>query len=45
MLVTRLNSGALPVPVKLASSQVIEATLGSQAKIDRLLAGKIALVS
>lgn len=43
MLVTRLNSGALPVPVKLASSQVIEATLGSQAKIDGLLAGKIAL--
>lgn len=40
-LVTRLNSGALPVPIKLASSQVVEATLGSQAKSDGLLAGKI----
>ncbi len=43
-LVQRLNSGALPVPVKLASSQVIEATLGEQAKVDGLLAGKIALM-
>ncbi len=43
-LVNRLNSGALPVPVKLASSQVIEATLGSQAKADGLLAGEIALI-
>ena len=42
-LVTRLNSGALPVPIKLASSQVIEATLGEQAKTDGLIAGEIAL--
>jgi len=42
-LVTRLNSGALPVPVNLASSQVVEATLGTQAKTDGLLAGEIAL--
>lgn len=40
-LVTRLNSGALPVPIKLASSQVVEATLGGQAKADGLLAGQI----
>lgn len=40
-LVTRLNSGALPVPIKLASSQVIEATLGGQAKSQGLLAGQI----
>lgn len=43
-LVTRLNSGALPVPVKLASSQVVEATLGSEAKTDGVLAGEIALL-
>lgn len=42
-LVNRLNSGALPLPVKLTSSQVIEATLGSQAKTDGVLAGEIAL--
>ena len=40
-LVTRLNSGALPVPIKLASSQVVEATLGGQAKADGLLAGEV----
>lgn len=43
-LVTRLNSGALPVPVKLTSSQIVEATLGEQAKTDGLIAGKIALL-
>ena len=43
-LVTRLNSGALPVPVKLASSQVVQATLGGKAKTDGLLAGEIALL-
>lgn len=43
-LVQRLNSGALPVPVKLASSQVVEATLGEKAKTAGLLAGEIALV-
>ncbi len=40
-LITRLNSGALPVPIKLASSQVIEATLGGQAKTDGLIAGEV----
>lgn len=40
-LVTRLNSGALPVPIKLASSQVVEATLGGAAKAHGLLAGEI----
>ncbi|MEN9338432.1 MAG: hypothetical protein RI945_157 [Candidatus Parcubacteria bacterium] len=44
ILVQRLNSGALPVPVKLASSQLVEATLGGQAKADGLLAGEIALL-
>ncbi len=43
-LVQRLNSGALPVPIKLASSQVIEATLGEQAKNAGLIAGEIALL-
>lgn len=43
-LVQRLNSGALPVPVKLASSQLVEATLGGEAKADGLLAGEIALL-
>jgi protein-export membrane protein SecD len=43
ILVQRLNSGALPVPVKLASSQLVEATLGGAAKADGLLAGEIAL--
>lgn len=42
-LVTRLNSGALPVPIKLASSQVVVATLGNQAKAQGLLAGEIGL--
>ena len=42
-LVTRLNSGALPVPIKLASSQVVVATLGDQAKAQGLLAGEIGL--
>lgn len=43
ILVQRLNSGALPVPISLASSQVIEATLGGQAKTAGLQAGLIAL--
>lgn len=42
-LVQRLNSGALPVPITLASSQVVEASLGGQAKTDGLMAGMIAL--
>lgn len=43
VLVQRLNSGALPVPISLASSHVVEATLGEQAKTDGLTAGLIAL--
>lgn len=43
ILVQRLNSGALPVPITLASSQVVEASLGSQAKTDGLMAGIVAL--
>jgi len=39
LLVQRLNSGALPVPISLASSQVVEATLGSEAKAAGLKAG------
>lgn len=42
-LVTRLNSGALPVPITLSSSQVINPTLGDQAKTDGLMAGMVAL--
>lgn len=44
LLVQRLNSGALPVPVKLVGSQVVEATLGEKAKADGLIAGEIALL-
>jgi len=39
LLVQRLNSGALPVPISLASSQVVEATLGAEAKAAGLKAG------
>lgn len=43
ILVQRLNSGALPVPISLASSHIVEASLGQQAKTDGLNAGLIAL--
>ncbi|MEI6352339.1 MAG: protein translocase subunit SecD [Candidatus Nomurabacteria bacterium] len=43
ILVTRLNSGALPVPIKLVSHQVVTATLGDQAKSQGLLAGEIGI--
>lgn len=43
-LVTRLNSGALPVPITLSSSQVVNPTLGAQAKTDAFQAGVIALL-
>lgn len=43
-LVKRLNSGALPLPIKLSSSQIVEATLGSQAKADGILAGELSLL-
>lgn len=44
ILVKRLNSGALPLPIKLSSSQIVEATLGSQAKADGILAGELSLL-
>jgi preprotein translocase subunit SecD len=44
LLVQRLNSGALPVPVKLASSEVIGAELGDKAKADGLMAVEIGLL-
>lgn len=43
-LVQRLNSGALPIPVKLASSQTIDATLGAEAKENGLKAGIIGFI-
>jgi len=44
LLVQRLNSGALPVPIKLASSEVIGAGLGDKAKADGLMAVEIGLL-
>jgi len=44
-LVQRLNSGALPVPIRLESSQVIEATLGAVAKQDGFKAGMIGFIT
>lgn len=41
-LVERLNSGALPVPVSLMSTNLVPATLGAQAVHDSLFAGKVA---
>lgn len=38
-LVTRLNSGALPVPIKLVSQQAIGASLGAKSLSDSLRAG------
>ncbi len=43
-LVTRLNSGALPVPIVLSTSQIVSPTLGAQAKTDAYQAGLIALL-
>lgn len=39
LLATRLNSGALPVPIKLISQQTIGASLGKQSLNDSLRAG------
>ncbi len=43
-LVTRLNSGALPVPVKLISQQNVGATLGAQSVQKSVAAGLIGFV-
>lgn len=43
-LVGRLNSGALPVPISLLSTQVIGAPLGEQAIADGVRAGIIGLI-
>lgn len=44
-LVGRLNSGALPVPISLASTQTIGATLGADAIRDGLLAATIGFIA
>ncbi len=44
MLVTRLNSGALPVPVNLISQKTVEASLGSKSITNSLMAGLIGLL-
>lgn len=43
-LATRLNAGALPVPVKLVSQQTIGASLGHQSLVKSLRAGIFALI-
>lgn len=44
LLVTRLNSGALPVPVTLISQKTVEASLGNQSVQSSLLAGLVGLL-
>lgn len=44
MLVTRLNSGALPVPINLISQKTVEASLGSKSIANSLMAGLIGLL-
>lgn len=44
LLATRLNSGALPVPIKLISQQTIGSSLGAQSLRDSLRAGVWGLV-
>ncbi len=44
LLATRLNSGALPVPIKLVSQQTIGASLGKESLNDSLRAGLWGLV-
>ena len=43
-LVTRLNSGALPVPISLVSQQTVEASLGAKSIDNSLVAGLIGLL-
>lgn len=45
LLVGRLNSGALPVPISLVSTQTIGASLGSQATTDGVKAALIGLIA
>lgn len=44
LLATRLNSGALPVPIKLVSQQNVGATLGQESIHKSLIAGLIGLL-
>lgn len=44
LLATRLNSGALPVPIKLISQQTIGASLGAKSLSDSLRAGMWGLI-
>jgi len=44
LLVTRLNSGALPVPISLISQKTVEASLGSKSISNSLQAGLIGLL-
>lgn len=44
LLVTRLNSGALPVPVSLVSQKTVEASLGSKSIDNSVKAGLIGLL-
>lgn len=44
MLVTRLNSGALPVPISLVSQKTVEASLGARSINNSLQAGLIGLL-
>lgn len=44
LLVTRLNSGALPVPVTLIAQKTVEASLGAQSIASSLLAGLLGLL-
>ena len=45
LLVTRLNSGALPVPIKLISQQTIGASLGQESLVKSLVAGVYGLIA
>ncbi len=44
LLTTRLNAGALPVPVELISQQTIGATLGAESLAKSLKAGLVAII-
>lgn len=44
LLVTRLNSGALPVPITLIAQKTVEASLGTQSINSSLIAGLVGLL-
>ena len=44
LLVTRLNSGALPVPIELVSQKTVEASLGAKSISNSLMAGLFGLI-